>query len=418
MFRVGVLRDPAYRRLLGAEWVSLMGDFALIAVIPFVVKEQLGGSDLLVALVFGAEYLTLAAFVLVGGVAGDRFQRRTTMIGADLARFAALLLCGVALVANGASVWLLIAANLVLGVGSGFFGPALMGMVKQTVPDDTLQEANALRGIALATATMIGPALGGLVLTASNAGTAYIADALTFLLSAWLLSGLRLLPDATAADDDADEPSMWTSLREGWTAFWSRTWLWVVVLGFTVLNTAVFAPFFILGPDVMGGSASWSKVLAFRGLGAVLGGVVALVWRPRRPLRAAMVATALWIPMPLLMAGGSGLVSIAVAALIAGAGLTVFDACWEATMLGNIPEDQVSRVTSYDWLGGLGLLPLGYLLAAGMTASVGAASGLILGAAITAGTTVAVLTVPSVRNLRRVEDHAAAPTGEPLTDAA
>ena len=172
--------------------------------IPFVVKEQLGGSDLLVALVFGAEYLTLAAFVLVGGVAGDRFPRRTTMIGADLARFVAVLCCGVALAADGASVWLLIAAQLVLGVGSGFFGPALMGMVKQTVPDDTLQEANALRGIALATATMIGPALGGLVLAASNAGTAYVADALTFLLSAWLLSGLRPLSGATAADDGAN----------------------------------------------------------------------------------------------------------------------------------------------------------------------------------------------------------------------
>src|ERR1019366_6538030 len=105
--------------------------------------------------------------------------------------------------------------------------------------------------------------------------------------------------------------------KVGWTEFWARTWLWVIVVEFSVVNVLIFATLTVLGPVIalqsLGGAPAWGLVLAFEGGGSVLGGIVMLRWNPRRPLPVATISPIFWVwpllalafraPIPLIAAG-------------------------------------------------------------------------------------------------------------------
>lgn len=187
------------------------------------------------------------ALVLFGGVVGDRFRRRSVMIGADLLRFAAQAFLALQLISGNAEFWQILAVQLLHGAGSAFFLPALSGLIPQTVSSERLAGANALRGLALASAAMIGPALAGILTAASGVGWAFAADAASFLLSAAFLARVRVEQEAPSAA----ERSAIRELLEGWAEFRRRTWLWAVVVEFALLNALVFAPFQVLATTLV-----------------------------------------------------------------------------------------------------------------------------------------------------------------------
>jgi hypothetical protein len=76
-------------------------------------------------------------------------------------------------------------------------------------------------------------------------------------------------------------------------------------------------------------------------------------------------------------------------------------AIWESTLQARIPRAQLSRVSSYDWLGSTALMPLGLILAAPLGAALGAGAALLLSAAVTVALTAVMLSVPGVRRLSR-----------------
>ena len=117
------------------------------------------------------------------------------------------------------------------------------------------------------------------------------------------------------------------------------------------------------------GGAIWS---AF-GVGALGGGLVALHFRPRRPLVAATVATAGFIPLPALLAAAAPVALIAPAAALGGAGPALCGTLWDTTMQQQVPTEVLSRVSAYDWAGSVALLPVGYALAGPMAALIGPA---------------------------------------------
>lgn len=397
----GVLREKDVRRFLAAQLTSISGDFIVIAILPFAVFAM-GGSNAEVAAAFGIGTLFEVLVVLFGGVVGDRFQRRTVMIAADGLRFVSQAALAVLLILGVAEFWELLVVQVVQGVGAAFFNPAVNGFVPEVVPEHRLQDANALLTTAFAAGTMIGPAMAGLLMTAFGVGWAFALDAITFATSALLLKGIHVpaLPREPSG-------SLVGDVREGWREFRKRTWLWVVVAEFAVLNALVFGPFQMLGASVavdsLGGLGAWTMILAALGGGRLGGGLVALFWRPQRPLFAATLVIGSWA-VPLALLGIAAPVSaIASAAAIAGASLSVFGALWHTTLQSKVPEDQLSRMFSYDWLGSLGLLPFGYLIAFGGQALFAAEATFIAAAVIVIAATAIVVSLPAIRGMRSSE---------------
>lgn len=400
---LSVLREGNLPRLVLAQLASSVGDLMVLAALPFAVLS-IGGSMAQVGIALATQAVVLAALLLFGGVSGDRLARRSVVIAADLCRFASQAAVAVLLISGHAELWQLLAAQAVLGAGTAFFMPAMQGLVSQAVRPERLQKANALRGVAVSIGGVAGPAIAVGVLAAAGPGWAFAADAASFLLSAALLAKVRV-PTAQATLRRAN--SVRHDLATGWREFRRTTWVWVIVTEFAILNSLVFAPFFVFGPTVsessLGGPAAWAAILAAMGAGELIGAAIAMVWRPSRPLLAATLTIGLWAAPLLLLATLAPVGLIAAGAAAAGASLAIFGALWETILQTRIPIPLRSRLSSYDLLGSFALIPLGYMLGSLEQELFGAGPGLIAAAAIIAVATFVVITVPSVREMRSLK---------------
>jgi MFS family permease len=405
-----VLRHPSFRALWLGQTVSGVGDsMVLVALALYVTRKT--GSPRDVGLVLGAATTSLILFLLVGGVWADRLPRRRLMIGADLVRFAAQATLAALIFADRASVPAIMAVEFAYGAAEAFFRPAYTGLIPQTVPEELIQPANALSQTSVNAGQLVGPALATALVVGVGAGWAFAADAATFLVSAAFL--MRVRPRDRGAP--VERSSIVRELIGGYREVRSRTWVWVTIVVFTGSLMVGLAPWLTLGPTVAddryGSEAVFGLVATAVGLGTLAGALVGLRWRPGRPLRAAFVAIGAWPLMIAAFALGLPRGVVYPVAVGCGFGFALFGIWWETSLAQRIPPASLSRVTSWDWMGSLALLPLGYVLAGVIADAVGARTVLLAGAGITA-TLILLGLLP-----RQTRELGAQPTGEPAVGA-
>jgi hypothetical protein len=132
-------------------------------------------------------------------------------------------------------------------------------------------------------------------------------------------------------------------------------------------------------------------------------------------MRLAMLATLVWPLASIMFALGITLVLVIPATILGGAGYALFDVWWLTALAERIPPQALSRVTSYDWMVSLGLLPFGFLLAGPLARTLGAVNVLAGGAALGAVAFALGLLPRETRMLRRLDgDQHVVPAGEPL----
>jgi MFS family permease len=383
---LSVLREPEFRKLFLGQAASVVGTMLTIVALPFAVLE-IGGTATDIGLVEAAYILPMVLMLAVGGVWADRLDRRKVMLTVDLARTVLQLVTAGLLLADLATVGTLVLLHGAAGVGDAFFRPAYTGLVPQVASSRRLQQANALQGLVQSASITLGAATGGLLVAAVGAGWAIGLDGCTFLVSAWFLWRLRprslagAVVEGAAAGGETEAPggqaatSFVTDLRLGWREFTSHTWLWVMVAGASVFLMTVEAPLTVLGPvvarDSYDGARTWGFLAAGMGVGQIIGGVVALRWRPRRPflvLSCSMSLTAL--PVAALAATAPVWALLGSAAVL-GVVWGMFDPFWLTAMQREVPPDMISRVSSYDYLGSLAFYPAGLALAGPVSGVIG-----------------------------------------------
>jgi MFS family permease len=395
---LGPLRERQFRLLFLGRFVSFLGNGIATIALAFAVLD-LTGSKADLGFVLAARSLPQVVFLLVGGIWADRLPRHQVMVVSSIVSGASQGAIAMLLLTHHARIWHLIELAAVNGASSAFFFPASQGVIPQLVADDVRQQANALLRLALNVALIGGSAFGGFLVAAIGSGWAIAFDAATFGLAAVFIGALRLPPGQLEAASFLDD------LREGWLEFRGRTWLWTIVLQFSVVNAAVTGAFNVLGPVVaqrdLGGAGPWGIVLAAQNLGFVAGGLLALRFRPRRMLFVATLAIlaggpsliALGIPLPLL--------AIAAFALVSGVGIETFGVLWDTTMQQEIPPAKLSRVYSYDALGSFVLIPIGVAVVGPLAEVVGTRAALFCAAGLLYAATLPVLAVREVRTLER-----------------
>ena len=221
----------------------------------------------------------------------------------------------------------------------------------------------------------------------------------------------RIGPRPRAAAGNASRSSP-TCVRVG-TIFISKQWLWVVVAQFAVLVMALQAAHGVLGPVVakheLGGAAAWSAVLAGKTIGMIVGVVIAMRLRPKRPIlsRPWHVRRARCPTHP--RHERSTVDTRASASFLMGISHDIFGVLWNTTMQREIPPESLSRVSSYDALGSLMFGPIGLLLAGPVALAVGPKPALLGCAAVVVIVTLLALLSPDVRNLRAPVEVVAAP---------
>jgi MFS family permease len=404
-----VLRHRDFRYLWLAQSSSVIGDCIVIVALALFVIELTGNATDL-GVVLAASSLPLVAFLLIGGVWADRLPRHRVMVVTDLVRFTLHALLAVLIFTGAVRIWQLIAIEALFGTAEAFFRPAANGLLPQTVPEAEIQQAQGLSALSNNIGEFAGPALATALVLGLGAGWAFALDAATFLLSAALLSRVRprrrevvssLLAEPAPDPAPLAEPApglppegapapagVWADVRDGFREVRSRDWVWATLASFCVALFTGLAPWFVLGPLVAreqyGKIGVYGVVSAVLGVGTIAGSLLGIGWRPRFPMRAAMLAIILWPAATVLYAVGATLWLVVPAMLIGGGGLALFDVWWTTALAERIPADKLSRVTSYDWMVSLALLPLGYVLAGPLASALGSVDVLIGGSVLAA----------------------------------
>jgi MFS family permease len=379
-----VLRHSNFRYLFFGQSASVIGDRVVVVAIALYVTQSTGSaSDL--GLILASQALPLVALLLFGGVWADRMPRHRIMIVADLARAGLHGTLAFLIFAGSVRVWQLAVIEAAFGAAQAFFQPAYSGLIPQTVPEDLIQEARALTQSTENVAFLVGPALATALVLGVGAGEAFALDAATFLLSAALLTRVRPRPRGNAPAPS----SLWRELRVGFDEVRSRTWVWVTIAVFTGAILCVYAPWYSLAPIIArnsyGGAGVFGLLESLGGAGAVVGALVGLAWRPRRPLKTGMLLVLAWPLMGVTFAVRAPLALVAVLALATGFGFTQLMILWETALARYVPPWALSRVSAYDWMGSLALLPAGYLLAGPLAGVYGVRTVLGIGSAIGVG---------------------------------
>jgi MFS family permease len=360
---------------------------------------ELTGSKTDLGLILAARTVPMVVFLLVGGVWADRLPRHHVMVASNAVSGAAQGVLAFLLLSGRAEIWQLAMLAAVNGFSSAFFFPASQGIVPQTVPADVRQEANALLRLGLNATSISGAAVGGLLVAATSPGFAIALDAGSYFAAAAVLTPMRLPAGLRLAGS-----SFVAELRDGWREFSSRTWLWVIVLQFGIFN-AIQQSENVLGPvvaqDEYGGAAGWGLITACLSLGFVLGGVLMLRLQPKRMLLAATLGVLCATPLLAALAVPLPLVFVCAVALVAGVGIETFGVLWETSLQQEVPQEALSRVSSYDALGSFVLIPIGLAVVGPVADVLGTSETLWLAFAVNTAITLAVLLVHDVRYLRR-----------------
>jgi MFS family permease len=403
---VEAFRDRNFRLLFAGRAISYIGTYLAPIAVAFAVLD-LGGSATEVGLSFAAWTVAQVATLAFGGVIGDRFPRRLVMISSDVSSTCVRTAMGVLLVTGHAHVWELIALQALGGAAVAFYNPAFYGLVPEVVPAEGLQHANSLLGIARYAAFPLGAAAGGTIVATVGSGTALLFDGGTYAASALLLSLMRVDSVARARKSFVQE------LREGWSAFVEHTWVWVLCLWIALYFLITYAPFFVLGPYIakhsMSGASSWGMVVTGEGIGALLGALAGLRFRPRRPLVATAVIFLPTAVQSVLLAFHAPAVALAPAALLAGFGFSCGSIVWDTALQRSIPPEKLARVAAYGWMSAMVFLPAGYALAGPIASVVGMRGYLLFGAGWLVASTIFIVQLRSVREFSLAPALEAAP---------
>jgi N-carbamoyl-L-amino-acid hydrolase len=174
-------RGVEFRRLFLGQAASALGDRIAPVALAFAVLD-LTGSAAALGVVLAAQTLPLAAFVLVGGVWADRLPRRLVLLASDGVRLVAQGLTALLLVTGTARLWQLVVLQAAYGAAEAFFRPAMHAVIPEVVTAARLQQANALTGLSLNVAMVVGPPIAAIVVAVTSPGAAVAGGALALRL--------------------------------------------------------------------------------------------------------------------------------------------------------------------------------------------------------------------------------------------
>jgi DHA3 family tetracycline resistance protein-like MFS transporter len=403
--RVALLRALAHRPfalLWAGQTISRLGDAILAIALAWWVLEETGSAAAM-GTVLAVRTVPELVFLLVGGVAVDRFSRLGVMLLADVLRAAIVGLLAALAWADALTLAHVLAASALFGAVTAFFYPAYQAVIPDLLPAEALTSANSLRGLGNRAMGLVGPAVGAAIVATGGPALAFALDGLSFAVSALFLLGLARTPALGHASIRGE--GIVQDLREGIGFVVGTPWLGIPIAIAGVTNLTLAGPLYaalpLLVKEHFGGGVG--TLALFEGLLAA-GAVVAAVWIGRRASlrRRGLLAFGAWILAALLMATLGlpiGVPGAAVAILCYGAAEAVLALAWLNALQEHVPRRQFGRVASIDQLGSSALAPVGFALAGLAADRFGAANVFLAGGLVSAAIIASGLLHPAVRRL-------------------
>ena len=421
--RIAILRPLAVRDfafLWTGMTVSMIGDGIYLVSIAWQVLsiENRPGALALVGIAWSLPQVLL---VIASGALSDRLERRHLMIAGDVIRFVAIGTLGILSIQDQLTIPIILALVTVYGAGQAVFQPAFSSITPAIVPADLLVQANSLAQLVRPFAmTLVGPLVGGVLITWVGVGYAFLADATTFAFSAVMILSMRTR--RTRRADQEEQASFFADVVEGFRYVRQQRWLLIAMVGATVSLLAVWGPWETLVPVVvkndLGGEASaLGLVFGAGGVGAVISAAVfgQRGTLPRKPLTAMYLAWALGM----FGTAGFGIVTsvwqaMAVAFVTEGS-ITYLVVVWVTLVQRLVPDRLLGRVFALDWMISTMGVPLSFAITGPAADAIGHDATLIWAGAIGGTITLAFMFVQGARG---PEQDGSLATPEPSATAA
>jgi MFS family permease len=368
-----------FRLLWTGQAISLLGDAAFVVALGWR-TFTLTGSARSLGVVLTFQGVGVLATVLVGGALADRADRRTMMLVSDAARFVVIASLAAVDASGHLSIGSLAAIALVEGLATGFFTPALGGLIPLVVEEPGLGSANALIGIARQGSFLIGPTVASLLYGFAGSTVVFGFNAVSYLVSFAFVYATRPRTAERAAAEGT-----FREIGAGISYVARIPWLWVTISLFAFVLMLQWAPIQVLTPKLVRehfdlGVGAYGLVFSAIGAGMIVGTVLFGQLNPSR--RRGLLSYSIWIlnsALVIVFALSPWYPLAVVASFLRGICIGFGVTVWETMLMQLVPQHMLSRVVSLDWFGSLGLTPFGLLL-------VGAISGLAPpGAIIAAG---------------------------------
>jgi MFS family permease len=354
----GVWQTPALRKLVAARFISNLGNGLGPVAIPFGVLALSNTNGTSLSLVWLANMLPLVGFTLIGGVVGDKFPRAQLVGGTDI-------LLGILVLFNGISL-ITLHGSLIIFILVGFFGgflnaiwyPSMGALTSDLADEKILQESNSSIMLSGNIAMIIGTSIGGVIVATLGAGWAIAIDGISFLVAGALVFSLRKYTPVAKPSSE----STLKELRNGWREFTSHKWIVAIVAASTILFAGERSVYSIIGPLVakneLGGAKPWSFILATWSIGSVLGVLIAGKFKPKYPIRFALMMQFPSVVWMLALGNTTSIWFIAICAFSLGIAMDLFYVLWVTTIQQHVAKESLSKVLAYDAWGSMAMAPL------------------------------------------------------------
>lgn len=399
----------AFPYLWLGQLISFLGSSITMIILPVVVYT-LTGSTTTMGLVMAAYMLPNVIMLPVSGWIVDRYNRTNIMLFTDVVRFIVMGIVAALLFTDMLTIQLLFILVALYGTMDGLFQPAYSATRASVFTPEIRNSANALTQISNQAVRLIGPSLGGIMVTFLSAGWGITLDALSYVASFFCLFFLRkLVPfhkrtnKARIEGDDQPHSNLRTDFVEGLQVLQGNPWLWITILAFSFINICYGGLIVVLIPwlfkvHLQLDSYVYGIAITCSGAGAILAGFMFGTrsrWRHRGLLAygGAFISGLALFLMPFTRS------EIGLCSLFAleGFGIMIFGLIWETSLQELVPQEAFGRVASLDMLGSFALLPLGYIFIGWLADVIGGTQTMMIFAGMGITIVLLVMSVPGIR---------------------
>jgi MFS family permease len=389
----------AFRNMLISATLTSVAMSAFPIALAVTVLDA-GGSATTLGLILAARVLSGVVLAPVGGVWVDRMPRKTILILAD--GFRAIMGSVVVFInPENISMWILGGIVVLMGVSDAFGGPASGAIIPSILPDALLPAGNVSHGIAKKTSTIIGPGIAGVIVVSLGTHATYIATSILFLLGAVLLvrinEGERVAPVG-------EQNNFLNEVREGLRVVWYYKWIAAMIIMASFQLMMVIGVENVLLPVItkrdFGTASVFATAAVLFSVGGAISAVICVKAKIKNPGLVSVLVWGLFILAPLVLAFPSSKELIYLAYFAAGFSVGPWEAFWSTQVQREVPAEYQGRVFSIDYMGSLGLMPIGMALAGPMVNLFGERQLLIGVAVIHLLICAVVLLVPGVKEMK------------------
>jgi len=271
-----LIRDREFLIYWTASAISDVGSQVTALALPLIGALTLAASPWEMGVLTAAGTAPTLLIGLFAGVWVDRLRRRPVLIATDLGRAGLLLTIPLASVLGLLRIELLCAVALLVGAFNVMFDLAHLAFLPSLVGRDQLVDGNSKLEVTAAGAQVVGPGLGGALVGLLGAPFAVLVDALSFLVSGWLIKRTRAVEPPPAPV--VTRSGIWTEIREGLQVVLAQPLLRSLVASSATMNFfgRMFLAVYVLymTRDLGLGPVGVGLVLATGGVGSLAGALV------------------------------------------------------------------------------------------------------------------------------------------------